>query len=387
MTRTGRLAAAAFTLYVVIGATQAYYGPAIPSLRERFGITAAAAGLAVGTHFLGALAGVVCWGVLERRWSSRTLLVIADVLLAAGCALVAVASTWELVLAAILLIGLGFGGLDVGYNVVFSHAFGRRTPLLLNLLHACFGIGAILGPIVLSLAPAGDFRPAFLVSGAFAIVTAPLILAGPAPTAPQPATDEPVPRALRRRLAVFVALFVLYVGVETGIGGWAPTHLAATGRTVTDAARWTAGFWAAFTAGRLLGAGLTVRVRSDRLVIGGLACGAVCLLAATRPGIAGMAYIAAGLALAPVFPTGVAWLSAALPGVRSGTATVLGGALLGGVTVPPLIGQVVNVAGPGVVPWLLAGVALVATAVGLIVASDARGDLRGPTADVTTMQD
>jgi fucose permease len=257
---------------------------------------------------------------------------------------------------------------------------------LLNLLHACFGIGAILGPIVLSLAPAGDFRPAFLVSGAFAIVTAPLILAGPAPTAPQPATDEPVPRALRRRLAVFVALFVLYVGVETGIGGWAPTHLAATGRTVADAARWTAGFWAAFTAGRLLGAGLTVRVRSDRLVIGGLACGAVCLLAATRPGIAGMAYIAAGLALAPVFPTGVAWLSTALPGVRGGTATVLGGALLGGVTVPPLIGQVVNVAGPDVVPWLLAGVALVATAVGLIVAADARGAMRA-TADVTTTQD
>jgi fucose permease len=100
-----------------------------------------------------------------------------------------------------------------------------------------------------------------------------------------------------------------------------------------------------------------------------------------------MAYIAAGLALAPVFPTGVAWLSTALPGVRGGTATVLGGALLGGVTVPPLIGQVVNVAGPGVVPWLLAGVAVVATAVGLIVAADARGAMRATAADVTTTQD
>jgi hypothetical protein len=60
------------------------------------------------------------------------------------------------------------------------------------------------------------------------------------------------------------------------------------------------------------------------------------------------------LALAPVFPTGVAWLSSALPGVRGATATVLGSALLGGVTVPPLIGQIVGVAGPGVVPWLLA---------------------------------
>lgn len=74
-----------------------------------------------------------------------------------------------------------------------------------------------------------------------------------------------------------------------------------------------------------------------------------------------MAYVAAGLALAPVFPTGVAWLSSALPGVRGATATVLGSALLGGVPVPPLTGQIVSVAGPGVVPWLLAAVAVVAT--------------------------
>lgn len=356
----------------MIGATQAYYGPAIPNLRERFGITAAAAGLAVGTHFLGAFAGVVCWGVLERRRSTRTLLVLADVLLATGCALVAVAGTWELALSAILLIGLGFGGLDVGYNVVFSHAFGRRTPLMLNLLHACFGVGAIVGPVVVSLAPAGDFRPAFLASGAFAIVTVPLILLGSAPDAPDPEIDGPVPRPLRRRLAAFIVLFVLYVGIETGIGGWAPTHLASTGRSVAEAARWTAGFWAAFTAGRLLGAGLSVRVRSDRLVAGALVCAVVCLLAATRPGIAGLAYIAAGFALAPVFPTGVAWLSSALPGVRGSTATVLGGALIGGVTVPPLIGQIINVAGPGVVPWLLAAIAVLATLIALTMTTGSR---------------
>lgn len=356
----------------MIGATQAYYGPAIPNLRERFGITAAAAGLAVGTHFLGAFAGVVCWGVLERRRSTRTLLVLADVLLATGCALVAVAGTWELALSAILLIGLGFGGLDVGYNVVFSHAFGRRTPLMLNLLHACFGVGAIVGPVVVSLAPAGDFRPAFLASGAFAIVTVPLILLGSTPDAPDPEIDGPVPRPLRRRLAAFIVLFVLYVGIETGIGGWAPTHLASTGRSVAEAARWTAGFWAAFTAGRLLGAGLSVRVRSDRLVAGALVCAVVCLLAATRPGIAGLAYIAAGFALAPVFPTGVAWLSSALPGVRGSTATVLGGALIGGVTVPPLIGQIINVAGPGVVPWLLAAIAVLATLIALTMTTGSR---------------
>ena len=91
--------------------------------------------------------------------------------------------------------------------------------------------------------------------------------------------------------------------------GAAPVHLELV-----------SGFWAAFTAGRLLGAGLSVRVRSDRLATGGLLCGVVCLLAATQPGIAGVAYVAAGLALAPVFPTGVAWLSSALPGVRGATA-------------------------------------------------------------------
>lgn len=365
------LAAAAFAVYIVIGATQAYYGPAIPSLRERFGVTAAAAGLAVGAHFLGAIAGVVVWAILERRTSPRVLLVAADVLVAAGCVLLVLSGTWQQALPAILLIGVGFGGLDVGYNVVFAHAYGSRAPVMLNLLHACFGIGAIVGPIAVSVSPGGDFRPAFLASGLLAVVAVPLILAGPPLDPPDVSPPIDAPDTGRRTLALFVVLFVLYVGVETGVGGWAPTHLITTGRTVAEAARWTAGFWAAFTAGRLVAAGLAARVRSDRLVTGALLCAIVALVAATQPSIAPLAYVATGLALAPVFPTGIAWLTQALPRARGSTALVLGSALLGGVTVPPLIGQIISVTGPELVPVLLSAIAAAATVLAVMLMSSA----------------
>jgi hypothetical protein len=51
---------------------------------------------------------------------------------------------------------------------------------------------------------------------------------------------------------------------------------------------------------------------------------------------------------------------------------VLGGALIGGVTVPPLIGQIINVAGPGVVPWLLAAIAVQATLIALSMTTGSR---------------
>jgi predicted MFS family arabinose efflux permease len=65
-------AGVAFSISILIGTAQAYYGPAIPSLRRQFEISAATAGTALGAHFLGAVLGAVFWGVLEHRITRRT---------------------------------------------------------------------------------------------------------------------------------------------------------------------------------------------------------------------------------------------------------------------------------------------------------------------------
>ena len=80
----------------------------------------------------------------------RTWLLVAVVLLVAGAAGIAFAPAWPVVLAAAFGLGVGFGVVVVEINVLFAEAFGQRATAMLNLLGACFGAGAVLGPLAVA---------------------------------------------------------------------------------------------------------------------------------------------------------------------------------------------------------------------------------------------
>lgn len=60
-------------------------------------------------------------------------------------------------------------------------------------------------------------------------------------------------------LAVFVALYVLHVGIEAGVGGWEPTHLETVGHGAGVAATATSVYWLMMTVGRFLVAPIALR--------------------------------------------------------------------------------------------------------------------------------
>src|SRR4029453_15971569 len=174
-------------------------------------------------HFAGAMTGIAWWG-LERRLAPRTWLLVAVVLLVAGGTGIAFAPAWPVVLAAAFGLGVGFGVVVVEINVLFAEAFGQRATAMLNLLGACFGAGAVLGP--LAVAATGGYRGPFCAGARMGVVS--LCLARDLPRSPR----VPAPREERPAFGVvggFVALCALYVGVESGIGGWATTSLRAGG--------------------------------------------------------------------------------------------------------------------------------------------------------------
>jgi fucose permease len=166
----------------------------------------------------------------------------------------------------------------------------------------------------------------------------------------------------------FVALCALYVGVESGIGGWETTSLRAGGAGEAAAASWTASYWAALTAGRLLAIPLALRLTPPVLAAGSLAVAAAGLGLAHLPALAPAAYTLTGLALGPVFPTALAWLAQAAPGARGSTAMVFGAANLGGVVLPVVIGRLVDASSPAVIPTTI-----LATALACLVATAALG--------------
>ncbi|GLI02621.1 MFS transporter [Phytohabitans aurantiacus] len=342
----------AFMAFVLIGALQALYGPAISAFRADFGISVAAAGLALSAHFVGGIAGVL-WYARSPLAGTRKL-ALSLVAMAAGAAGVALAPSWPLALVAALLAGVGFGGIDYGCNDMFARAFRRRGSAMLNVLNAHFGIGAIAGPLLLGVL--GPHRyPVIFLCFAFVSLLLVLGLRGITEAPAEPAEPVATTVLIRRRglLAAFIVLYVMNVGVEAGVGGWEPTHLEAIGHSASDAATATSVFWLMMTLGRFLVVPLTLRVSDRAIVIGSCVGIAVCLALAAVPGLAVVAYAGVGLFIAPVFPTGLPWLHRAVPGASRAGAYVFAASMLGGVAFPPLLGAGIELTGAGSVPVLI----------------------------------
>ncbi|KUM95970.1 MFS transporter [Streptomyces cellostaticus] len=348
---------------------QALYGPAVPGLRAEYGLSPSGAGLGLSLHFAGGVAGVLAFNAIHSRISNRALLAASYGLMAAGGAGFALAPNWPTALAAAFLGGLGFGGIDYGLNQLFAVGFGNRSTAMLNVLNAHFGIGAVLGPAVVAWMGPGDYAYAF---GGCAVLAGLLALLGSSGVRTR-VSDETPPATrsslgLPRILLGFLALYILNVAVEAGVGGWEPTHLETVGYSASVAASATSVYWLMMTAGRFLVVPVTLKYSPERILTVCAAGMTACLLLALVKGAAPVAYAGVGLFIAPVFPTGLPWLNRALPQAERAGAWVIAASMTGGVAAPPLLGAGIEASGIHAVPWLLtvlSGASLLAT-VGLV---------------------
>ncbi|MER5209914.1 MFS transporter [Streptomyces sp. NPDC002838] len=377
--------------FLLIGALQALYGPAIPAFREKFGLTPSGAGLGLSAHFVGGVAGVLLFdrlygrpghvskvpssarkagpvpgvagqaGLPTHALGNRQILGASYLLMAVGAAGFALAPNWPAALAMALLAGLGFGGIDYGLNQLFAVGFGHRSTAMLNILNAHFGIGAILGPALIGAVGSAHYPAVFL---GFALANLPLLLClrgvrdrAPGPqSGPEADGGRVLGRSLGSVLAVFVALYVLHVGIEAGVGGWEPTHLETVGYGAGAAATATSVYWLMMTVGRFLVAPIALRFSAQTIITVSCAGMTVCLLLASIPALAPYAYAGVGLFIAPIFPTGLPWLHRAAPRARRAGALVIAASMVGGVAAGPALGKAIEEAGIRAVPLLLCGV-------------------------------
>ena len=384
---------------MVLGTLQALYGPAIPAFRARFGVTPAAAGLGLSADFAGAIAGVVLYHLLLARAGDRRLLSGSFALMAAGMILFALAPSWPLALGAALVTGFGSGGIDYGLNHLFATGFGHRSTAMLNLLNAFFGVGAVIGPVLIGVVGAARYPWLF---GAAAVVSLLLIptlrgvranvagarageaTVGEPPPGESAAGDRPAGEASAGDLAAakppaagtgagesrpgtrtgaivaaFVAVYVLYVAIESGVGGWEPTQLEAVGYGASVAATATSVFWLALTVGRFVAVPVSLRWPAPAIVTVCCLGMAAFLLLAAIPAAAPWAYAGVGLWCAPIWATGLPWLTRSAPRVAAASAYVMASSMVGGVAFPPLLGRAIEVAGVRSVPLILCVLAAV----------------------------
>jgi fucose permease len=334
-----------------MGGAQSLFGPAFEPLASRFGIEVPAVSLIVSLHFLGAGVAILAAGLLLGRFGYARVLACSAGLLAAGALLVGTGGSWPLVLAAALLMGIGFGVLNVSSNLLLLRHFHTGAVGPLNLISALFGVGAVLGPLLLGALLPNVGLP-FVIVGLLSIGAVFLNLRV---TEPAPAGADRNGRAGLglANLLGFLTLFFVYVAAEVSGASWEATHLTPHFGSAT-AAYLTSLYWLALTLGRFMALPLGGRFAPRSLVLAATALAVAGAVLTHATPLAPVGYIIMGLAFAPVFPTSLVWLQQVFPArTEQVTPVVMSVANLGAVVSAPAIGLAVNNYGGDVIPTAL----------------------------------
>jgi fucose permease len=365
----------ALSTFVMLGLIDGGLGVAWPSMREFFDRGVAELGLLLAFGSAGYLTASAGYGRLHRRWGTGALLGAGSTLLFVGVTGFAFGPAWGVVAGSAVLLGLGGGLVDTGMNAHAALAFDVGS---INLLHACYGVGATLGPVVitLSLVTSDSWRWGYAAMAVLQVLTAAGVWARRsrwAGSEPDLAGESPGTGA-RAPLLFLVVLFFLYTGVEVGAGQWAFTLLS-EGRGMSTAAAgvWVAIYWGGLTVGRfgfgLVGDRLTPsRILNGSMVVSLAGIGWLWM----DPGGLGVVGLpVAGLGFAAVFPTLVSVTPARLGRVRSTKAMgyQLAAANLGAAAVPWVLGIIAESRG---VASLAPGMFVASVALTMVYAASER---------------
>jgi fucose permease len=306
-----------FAGFVVNGVVTVILGPILPVLINRWSLNDGQAAWFFPAQFIGSWVGTVVSSWVIARAGYRLPIGIGYALLGLGIAGLTSPNLFG-ALVATFAFGFGYGMLTPGTNLYIAENGGARRASAVSLVNFTWGIGAVACPLLVSLALRGRHLGLFLwlvtAAGllvALAVFVIPWNRKSGAEEAS--ASDDDEARKIPHVGLILAALFFIYVGAETGTGGWvAELAKRLVGGTSGSYARVPMFFYGGILVGRGLAPLILRRIRENNLVLAALtlaACGMVVLHQATTIAVIDTGVALAGLGLASIYPIYIAWLS------------------------------------------------------------------------------
>lgn len=363
--------ALAFYAFISIGIAEGGLGVLLPSILETYQLTPATVTVLFVSQVIGYTIAAATSSLLSSFLGLARSLLVASVSLTSALSIYAFTTHWWVMVAAGLLLGLGAGLIDAGINTFI--ASDQKNANLMGMLHAFYGIGALLGPILATTLLTLGFHWRhiyFVVAGVVSLTIVGMlwaVLHRYPPMMLKPVVNNSPKANLRQALKTPIVLvssllLLIYVGTEVSIGNWAYTvqHVS-RGIPAWIAGYSIAGYWLGLTLGRLamgqlikyLGAVRTIDVSLALLMIGLLTWWGLPNQWLSLPLM--------GLGLAAIFPAMI-WLTpqrVAAPIVPAAIGFLASVGSLGSASIPTIIGWAANQAGLEVIPALLMPLAIV----------------------------
>ena len=343
--------------FLFFGMATAGIGPVLPELAENADSSLTAIGGVLSALFLGAFISNLSAGPVCDKIGHKKVLITSLLILSAGFfAFTTVRSLW-LILALTFFAGLGHGAVDLVTNLLVARVFEEKNVTTLNLLHFFFGLGAFIGPALVSLSlslTGKGLLVLWVTAGALLVIAILYMLIQGLPPVRTDIPKASHSKSVYRTVLVWVfgLLLLLHVGAENGMGGWTTVYTQKTALVKLETgALLTAGFWGLLTIGRLVAAWIGIKLSAIRILT-------ICLVLSTLGGVIFVlgvgnlsvtifSVLLIGFSFGAVYPTVMAIITSRYPenpGKAASICAAMGS--VGGVSIPYVQGYLLDTISP-----------------------------------------
>jgi len=285
-----------YLAYVSLGLPDGLLGIAWPEIRQVFSIPLAGAGYMTIVGTIGAVISSFSSGHILKKIGTGPLVLISCCLTGFAILGFGLSQNFYFMVALNIPFGLGAGAVDAALNHYVAKNFTSRH---MNWLHACWGIGASIGPLIMTAAIAytDTWRNGYLTVSGVQLTLAVIFLftlslwtkqeklnkadihaAIPVACGPKdpPCEKKSLPQRMsagvmeifhRKGLSAAMLTFFFYVGAEVTVGLWSPSFFRfQRGVSIENTGVWVFMYYSCITIGRIV-TGIFVEKTGIRIVL------------------------------------------------------------------------------------------------------------------------
>ena len=330
--------------FAMMGFTSTCWGAIVPWLAEQIDIPLSTMGVIYGVYLFHTLVGTLTVQAMSKSRDLHWFIRRGIILTLIGFIGIFLSPHQVIMIIFAAIGGFGYGGTGIAFLLLITRS-ENASHFRMNVVSAATGVGALAGPLMISIF--GADRIPWIVS--ISVIGA-LITAWRFPDAQWRFTKrEATSRRSHKPLPLILVILgvVFYSGLENSIGAWIPTVAVNTGLELEQGTLFSSVFYLLFTAGRFLGVWLSTRVSAESIALVMIAGTAIPLtLAWGSESFPLVALIIAGLFLGPIFPNTSSWVAKRTPDFPGGTTLLMLAVMGGGFIFPPILGYSIEGATP-----------------------------------------
>ncbi|MGI6050134.1 MAG: MFS transporter [Acetivibrionales bacterium] len=311
-----------YLAFISLGLPDSLLGSSWPIMSVEFGSPVESAGIISMIISMGTIVSSLLAHRVIKRFGTGKVTVVSVAMTAFALLGFSLSGSFMWLPIFAIPLGLGAGAVDSGLNEFVAEHYEAKH---MNWLHSFWGLGAMLGPILISaLTQLGhNWRSGYLsVSVIQFVLVALLLFSLPMwkkyeKNSVNPNHDDSKHHKkqgkglfapLRAKGAIFAMLaFFLYTSVETSVALWGTSYLVRIKSIQPEiAAGWGSLFFLGITIGRMLSGFVSMKLNNEQLIRLGcilLLVGVVVLILPLPVIFSLVAFILIGLGLAPIFPS------------------------------------------------------------------------------------